>query len=181
MHADPAKLMYAGKGPNRRMISDRHMARERRRIGQNNVIAEQAVMTDMNICHQEIVIADPRLPAASFSASMNIHVFAEYVVVSDSQKRIFTLEFQVLWLKADSSKRIELIVIADRCWSLNHDVRFEAAAVSDFYSGTNSAKRPNDDVLTNFRLWTHYGSRMNHGCRPMEESSMASAASSAPT
>jgi hypothetical protein len=43
------------------------------------------------------------------------------------------------------------------------------------------AVRADRDVLTNYRFGTHNRSRMNHGCAPIDESSVASAASSEPT
>ena len=57
------------------------MAGQRRRIGHDDVTAERAVVADVGVCHYEIVIADPCMPAAAHSASVDIHVFAKDVVV----------------------------------------------------------------------------------------------------
>jgi hypothetical protein len=43
------------------------------------------------------------------------------------------------------------------------------------------AKSADCDVLADYRFGTHNRSRMNHGCAPIDERSVASAANSEPT
>ena len=58
MRADAAKLMHAGKGSDRCMIFDRDMPGQRRRIGHDDVTAEQAIVRRYARTPSEIVIAD---------------------------------------------------------------------------------------------------------------------------
>ena len=86
------------------------------------------------------------MPAAAFRAAMNVDVFAEDIVRTDRQKRVFAFEFQILRLKADRSEGKKLIVVADRRRPLDDHVRFEAAAVPDL--DTRSPIRQNGPMCT---------------------------------
>ena len=121
------------------------------------------------------------MPAAAIRASMNIHVFANDVVIANREKSLFALEFQILRLKADGSERIEAIVLADCGWPFHDNVRIEPATLSDLHTIANPAIRTNRYVLSDVRLRADNGGGVNHGCWPMEERSVASAASSGPT
>src|SRR5688572_12875548 len=105
MRADAAKLMDAREGANRRVVLNRYMTGQRGRIRHDDVIAEHAVMADVRVRHEKIVIADFRVAAAPFGAAMDIHVLAKDIMVSDRQERLLTLELQILRLKTNCSER----------------------------------------------------------------------------
>src|SRR5262245_4163928 len=138
-------------------------------------------MPNMNIRHQEVVITDSRVPTTAFRAAMNVYVFPKDVVISDYEEGFFAPELQILRLKADGSERKEMVVLANRRRAFDDDVRIEAAALSNVHPIADPAIRANGHIFSNTDLRAHNGSRMNHGCRPMEESRVASAASSEPT
>ena len=134
------------------------------RVRHNDVIPQLAVVTDMRVGHQEIVIADPRYPTAPLGAAMNIDIFTKDVVMADREKRIFTLEFEILGLKTDGRKRIKLVALADFRGAFDDDVRLETAALPDVDARTDRAIRADPDLISDHRLGTDNRRRMNHGC-----------------
>ena len=117
----------------------------------------------MRIGHQKIMIADPRNSAASMSASMNVHIFTKHVVMTDREKGVFTFEFEILRLKPDCSKRIELIVLANCGRPFHDNVRLKPAAVSDLDAIADPAIWPNHHIVSDFSFRAHDGSLVNHG------------------
>ena len=74
----------------------RDMTGQRRRIRHDDVTAERAVVADVRVRHQKIVIADSRMSAASLRSAMDVHVFAKDVVMADRQERLFAFKLQIL-------------------------------------------------------------------------------------
>ena len=138
-------------------------------------------MADVRICHKEVVITDTRVSATTLCSPMKVHVFSKNIVVAYGKKCFFTLVLQILRLQTDRPERIELIALADFRRTFHDNVRLEAASLSDLNAWTDAAIRPDADVIANFRFRTDNGGSVDHGCCPIEESRMASAASSGPT
>jgi hypothetical protein len=128
------------------------------------VVTDLAVMTDVYVSHQEVMIPNARTTATAFGPTMNVYVLSKNVVISNYEKRLFAFEFQILRRQSDGSKGVELIVVADRGGTLNHHMGFEAASVSDLHTTANTAIRPNAHVGTQFSFRADNCRRMNHGC-----------------
>jgi len=110
------------------------------------------------------MIPDSCVTAATLCTPMNVHVFAEHIVIADREKRLLALEFQILRLKTDRPEGVKVIVVANLCWPFYNNMRFETAALPDLDSRTDPTIRPNGYIVTDFSLWTYNGGRMNHGC-----------------
>src|SRR5262249_45761006 len=135
-----------------------------RRVCHHDMVAQCAVMADVNICHEKVMVPDSRMPAATLRTSMDVDVFAEHVVIADCEKRLFTFELQILWLKADRCKWVKLVVLPDCGWPFDNHVGFKAATLSDLHTGTDAAIWANRYAVTNLSLGAHNGRRVNHGC-----------------
>jgi hypothetical protein len=164
MCTDTAELMHAGECTDSGVIFDDDMARQSRGIGHDDVVAQRAVMADVRVCHQKIMVPDSRVPTTALGPSMDVYVFAKNVVVADCKEGFFAFEFQILWLKTDCSERIEMIVIADDRRTFDNYMRLEMASVSDSHSSAHAAVRPNRHIMTDLSLGTYNRSRMDHGC-----------------
>src|SRR5438552_2370800 len=163
------------------MILNGDVASQRRGISHDDVITENAVVPDMHVRHQKIMVPDSGAAAAAFRAAMEVDVFAKDIVIADGEKRVFAFELQVLRLQADGSKRIELIILPDRCRTFDDHVRFEAAPAADLHPASDAAKRPNVNISADVSFRADHRIRPNHGCWPIEAGRLASAASSDPT
>jgi hypothetical protein len=159
-----AELMHARESSDGCVIFNDDMTCQSCCVGQDDIISNLAVMSDVNVRHQKIVIADSGVSAATLRTSMNVDVFTKDIVITDREKRFFTLEFQVLWLQTDRSERKEVVVLTNYGRPLNDDVRIEAAPVSDFDAITYAAIRTDRNIGADFCLRTHNGSWVNHGC-----------------
>jgi hypothetical protein len=118
----------------------------------------------MRVHHKEVVITDDRMAPAAVRSAMNVYVFAENVVGADSQTRVLTLELKILRLESDRAEWKEMIVVADRCWTLDNHMRLESAAVSDRHAITDPAIRTDEYVGTHFCFGADDCRGVNHGC-----------------
>ena len=164
MRANAAKLVNTGKRADRRVILNQYMTGQCSRVCHDDVIAENTVVAHVHICHEEVVITDPGIPAAAFRSTMDIHVFAKRIVIANRQKCFFAFEFQILRFQTDGRKRIEPVAFANLRGPFHHDMRLEAAPFSNPNARANPAVRSNPHVLANLRFRTDNGGGMDHGC-----------------
>jgi hypothetical protein len=116
------ELVHTRKRANRGVIVDRDVTRKRGRIRHDDVISQSAVMSDVRVCHYEVVVADSRTAATAFRTPMDIHILSKDVVVADREERLFTLILQVLRRQTDRAERIKLVARSYRCRPLHNDL-----------------------------------------------------------
>src|SRR5437762_2954472 len=117
------------------------------------MIANRAVVANMSIGHQEYVAAQPRDSSAFGRAPVDGHVFADGVVIADLDAGLLPAKTQVLGLHADGAKRKEAIMGADLRRTLDGHMRNQFAALTQFHSRANYAKRANGTRSGNFCGW----------------------------
>ena len=159
-----AELVHAGKSADCRVVLNGDMAGECRSIRQDDVIAKMAIVSNMHIHHQEVVISYYRLPPTALRSTVDVHVLAKDVVRTDRQEGVFALELEILRLESDGAEWKETVVLADGRRTFDDDVGVQPAATSDRHAISNPAVRPDEDVGTKPRFWTDKGSGVNHGC-----------------
>ena len=108
------------------------------------------------------MVLDHSVAAATLGTAMNVHVFAEHIVGTDGQTRVFPLELKILWLQADRSKREKPIILANRSWPLDNHVRFKPAPVADRNTIADTTVRTDKHIGTDLRFRTDNGGWMNH-------------------
>ena len=94
--SDTAELVYAGISADIRAIIDDHVAGQGRGVGHDYVIAEQAIMGDVRLGHQETIVASFRYSAAAGGAAMNSHEFADAIPPPDFSFSRLACELQIL-------------------------------------------------------------------------------------
>ena len=62
-------------------------------IAHNDIVAELAIVGDMAICHDQVVIADFRDKPACFRSAVQGCEFPDIIVVADDEFAFFTMEF----------------------------------------------------------------------------------------
>ena len=90
-----AELMNQGKTRQDRPIAHMHMARQRRVVDQDAMVANDAVMTDMGIGHHQVVITQRCFRTVLNGSAMNGDTFTNNVVVTDHQASFFALVLQI--------------------------------------------------------------------------------------
>src|ERR1044071_2148655 len=83
--AHATELMYAGESVKRHEVFHYDMARERGRVGEDDVAAYSAIMRDMRLGHEKIIRANLRYIAAALSPAMNRSELAKHVALARAQ------------------------------------------------------------------------------------------------
>src|SRR2546421_6015221 len=81
--ANTTELMHARIRPYVRVVFDDYVARQRRGVGHYDMIANQAIVRDVCLGHEETIVAGLSNAAAAFCASMNRHELANAIAPSN--------------------------------------------------------------------------------------------------
>ena len=144
MQSNAAKLMYGGKGTDRRMISHRHVSRDRSGVRHDYTVADNAVMGHVAIGHKKTLAPDNSNPPATPGAAIEGDKLPEHIIVADFQIGRFSLVLEVLRIRPDGAVAEETASFADTGPTMNDYVRIQDGARP--YLGM----RPDDAVGPNF-------------------------------
>ena len=160
--ADAHELVNAHETPDHALVFDGDVARNSGRIGNQVTVAQNAVVPEMNVGHQQIVVAHHRRLALAGRA-VNRHHFAQHVVVAQFDERFLALELQVLRLAAQNYVRHQTAIFAQSGAALDDDVGLQSRPSADARSALDNAKRADLDVLPDFGTGINDGQSMNFG------------------
>ncbi|MEY5013418.1 MAG: hypothetical protein RLY69_1133, partial [Verrucomicrobiota bacterium] len=131
-------------------------------VGEDDVIAELAVVGDMRVAEQQIVGANARRRVI-VGAAMHGAVFAELVEVADFEHGRFALVLEVLGFSADGGVGIKFVAAAKLRGAFEHDMRMQHAVVAKFDMVADDAVRPDADIRAKLGERRNNGGGMNHG------------------
>ena len=131
MNTDSAKLMHSGESANSRIVLDNDVPGQGCRVGHDDVIAENAIMSNMCVDHEEIVIPNQGPTAALGCSPVHCDIFSKYVVIANYQLGVFPLVFEVLRRQPNRAIGIKLTVLADLRASVDHHVRSYLATLPE--------------------------------------------------
>src|SRR2546428_7635876 len=94
--ADATELMDAGVSADVGAIFDDHVARKRRSIGHDHVVAEKAIMSDVHLSHHETIVAGFGQAASARGTAMNRNKLPDAVAPADFRFGSFACELQIL-------------------------------------------------------------------------------------
>jgi len=132
MCANVTKLMHAGKAAKDRPVTDMHMACQGRIVGHDRLITNDAIVGNMHIRHDPVVITQNGLTFVLRRTATNRAVFANRVSITDDQSGWLTSIFLILWVVTDRCELVDMIVFADNGGAIDHNVTFDTCAISDF-------------------------------------------------
>ena len=112
MRADLHELVDGGKSPDDHPLADLDMPAQGGAVGEDGLVADDAVVGDMCVRHQQDVIAQPRDALIVGRAAVDGTALAEDVAVADLQPRRLAGVLLVLRRAADGGERGDLIVRA---------------------------------------------------------------------
>jgi hypothetical protein len=92
---DPAKLVDQTAPRNKGPIMDHHMAAQQGPVGQDIVVTQNTVVSDMGTRHQKVSVAEDRV---FFHPIRAVHgdVFPKYIIVTDAESSGLAGVFEVL-------------------------------------------------------------------------------------
>jgi hypothetical protein len=164
VRADPAELMHRREAAKYRIVSNVHMAGQLGVVREYGVIADLAVVREMHVGHDPVVVADPRHARVLGCAAIKGAKFAYRVVVADFEPRRLAVVFFVLRHLSQRHELVNAVIGADPGMPGYDRVRADAAARSDFKMLAYDRIRTNFDVGGDARRRIHEGGRMNPGC-----------------
>src|SRR5579859_3776980 len=115
------------------------------------MVADDAVMGDVDVVHHQHAVADAGDHPAAFGAAMDGGELADLVVVADFQPRGFTVVLEVLRSGAERGELKDPVARADRGGSFDNRV------------GTNLRLRPNPDLRADYRSRSDLGRGIQFG------------------
>ena len=99
--ADADELVHARPAAENGEVADADMARQHHVVGEDDVVADLAVVPHMAVGQEGAAVADDGGHAAALGAGVHGHAFADQAVAADRQRGGLALVFQVLRLMAD--------------------------------------------------------------------------------
>ena len=103
--ADANELMSGGAAAQNGEIADLAMAGQHHVVGQNNALANAAIMRDVGVGQEHRARANDRFRAAARGAGIHRHAFANEAVLADHQADRLAAIFEVLRRMPDRGER----------------------------------------------------------------------------
>src|SRR6266478_84228 len=158
MRADTHEMVHRTKRADAGPVFNGNVPAERGGVGHDDMASNLAIMSDVSVGHDQVMVADLREPAAFYRAAIDGNELANLVVIADFQARRFARVRDVLRRQADRREREESIVDADLRRSFHGDVRHQVAALAQF------DPRPNYAVGSDLAGGVNLGFGVNDGC-----------------
>ena len=101
-------------------------------IGQNYMISDYTVMSDMRSYIKQIIITDNSLHMANSRSRVEGYIFAYNIILADDKLRIFAIVSCMLGCKAESCKWKHLTILTNRRIAINHNMAMQRNIISQF-------------------------------------------------
>ena len=142
LRADADKLVNAAAAAENGVIAYLAMAGEHDVIGEDNVVADLAVMRHMRVGEEGAFVADDCLQAAGLGAGVHGDALADQAVVADGEDGTLTVIFEILRLVADGGEGEDAAARANRRAPGDDSVRDQFDALAQSNLRADMAKRP---------------------------------------
>src|SRR5712691_8108004 len=180
MRPDRNELMRSRESAKDGVVPHAHVAGKRRDVGEDRMIADLAVVRDMDIGHDPIVAADPRHARVLHSTAIEGAKLSNGISVPDFERRRFAAVLLVLGRPTDRTESENTVLRADPGPSFDHHVRSDQGAFADLDVLADDRIRADRYAGGDCRFRMNDGGRMDHSARRVHNS-LASAASASPT
>ena len=159
--SNAAELVDRAEGADLGVIFDGDVAGESGAVDENGVIADEAIVGDVRVGHDQVMAADAGDGAAFDRAAIDRTEFAEFIFVADFEGNALAPVSEVLRVAADDGERIHMIFLAEARRPLNYRVMIEAAAVAEFDLVANHCVGADGYVRAEFRGRRDDSARVN--------------------
>ena len=149
---DAAELVNAGISAYVRAVFDKDVACERRSVRHDDLVAYDAIVRDVRLCHHEAIIAYLREHPSAFCASMNGDEFAYAIAPPDSGFRRLAPVLQVLRGKTYGDEREDVRVVANSGATVHDRVRFKTHALAQSNFRADNRIRADEAALAYMSL-----------------------------
>src|SRR5205823_8015870 len=91
-----AKLVHSAECADHRPVFYGHMPGKCHGIGKNRMVPDPRIMGDMDVDHQEIIVADARYKTPALGAPLYRDELTDLITVTDARLGPLSLVFQIL-------------------------------------------------------------------------------------
>src|SRR5687767_9447552 len=182
--ADPGELVHGGKSGDHRVISDLRVPGERRAVREHGRGSVPAVVGDVGVRHEVVVVPDDRLPRPRGRPPVDGRELAERVARSHDEPRRLPVVLQVLRLEPENGMREHPVLLAEDRGPLELRVGADGGASAELHPFADDGVGPDGDSRAETRARRDDRGRVDvdrHGRSARLESSSASAQSAPPT
>src|SRR5690606_6540195 len=116
-------------------------------VGQNDVVAQAAIMRDMRIGKEQIVVANNRRATMFYGTGVHGHTFADRAVFANHQRGINGAVMRTLRIATDNGRRPDRGTLADRGSAKNHDMAYQLHVITQHNLWPYMAKRSNGHIF----------------------------------
>ncbi len=110
------------------------------------MVANHAVMADVRVGHDQVVVAQGRFGTILNGATVNRHAFADHVVIADDQTGFFTFVLEIGRVLAYRRKLVDAIVPTNPGRSLENYVGTDHRTLADFHTCADNRPRADLDI-----------------------------------
>src|SRR3546814_18839347 len=110
------------------------MAGQRGVVDQDAVVANDAVMTDVGVGHDQVMVAQGRFGTILNGATVNRHAFADHVVIANDQTGFFTFVLEIGRVLAYRRKLVDAIVPTDPGRPFEYHMGTNHRNLADFHT-----------------------------------------------
>ena len=161
MCSDATELVNQRKSAENDPVPDMNMSGQLCTVGENRVVADLAIMRQMDVSHDPVVVTQTGDSFVLNRSQVEGTEFANGVAIADFQFRLFPCIFFVLRHTAQRCELENAIVFADSGMSFNNDMRTNPRTCPDFDIGTDNGIGPDFYGTVQFRPRINDCSRMN--------------------
>lgn len=140
------------------------MAADEGPVREDAAIANDAIVSDMAVHHEEIVITDDSFHGVG-GAAMNGHLFAEDVAIADFDAGRLVVIFEMLRPFAQDSAGIDEVASAEGHGPEEIRAGADDAIIADGHGAIDDGEGADLDVLAKAGLWRNHGSGVNSATR----------------
>ncbi len=142
---------------------------QQRRVGHDDMVAQAAVVPDVGVGHQKIMVAENR-GRAFLHGSMERGLFADRVATAEHEQSWMLRLVNMLRQSTQHGAFANLVVGAEPCAILDDDMAGNLAAVANDDIRFDHRQRPDDDILADLGFRAHDSRGMDiHRRKPRTE------------
>ena len=161
MAAETAELVHAAEGPHGGVVLDDHVPGQRGGVAEDEVVAQDTVVGDVHVGHQQVVVPDLSERPAARGAAVDGDELADAVVVADDDLAVLATELQVLRDEPQAGEGKDAVAAADADGAFDDGVGADFGLFADLDLGADHSVRPDAHARGQARLRINDSRGMN--------------------
>ena len=162
MSANFAELVNQGVSRQDCPVVNNDMTRQRRIVHKNRMVLNNTVVTDMHVAHDEVVVSHVSIASVLHGTSVNRHVLAYDVVVTNRDGRRLALILQVRCGLANGAKLEDVVPSTNLGRPLDHHMGFDNRPLANHNPRTDDTVGTHRHGGVQISLRVNNGGGMNH-------------------